>query len=151
MIFEENIYFEMSQSGAIHYKLPEDKLESLIKKYGNFLSVKITKKINKGTEEQNKAFHSLMTAYYHTGMHSFEGTLEAFKVYLKILHGTCYDMTLKDGRQVRVPKSWSDYTKLERTEMIENVISEINQSGAVTDKKIQEILTGMNEKSLLNA
>ena len=116
-------------------------------KYGGEANVKISRPVKPGTEDQNRAMHALLTAYYVTGMHSApEGyTLEAFKIYMKLRFGPVYQIEI-DGHDVRVPKSWSDYSREERRDFIDGMISEIYQSGALSaSEKIREIIEGMSD------
>jgi len=122
-----------------------EKLSGLIKKYGCVLHVKIAKPISPGTEAQNNAMHALLTEYYKTGMHnSPEGTtLAEFKNIMKAQYGPQIIIDHK-GEKYKILKSWADYTKQERTDFIEGLLSEIHQSGAYTESiKIQEIILGM--------
>lgn len=128
-------------------RISDPDLDGLFSKYGGLVNIKITKPESPGTEAQNRAMHALMSEYYKTGLHSApEGyTLDAFKIYLKCLYGPVYDMDL-EGRPVKVPKSWSHYSKQERGDFIDGLISEINQSGAFAESaRIQEIIAGMSE------
>lgn len=127
----------------------DPELDSLYKRYKGLVHIRIDRPQTEGTEEQNRAAHALLSAYYATGLHSApDGTsLEEFKVQKKLDYGPHWDIKFQD-KIVPVPKSWADFTKLERSHFIDSLISEIIQVGAGTDKKIMEILTGMEENSL---
>lgn len=102
-----------------------------------------------GTDEQNKAMHSLLAEYYKTGLHSApEGyTLPEFKIYCKLQYGPeAYKMEF-DGHEILVPKSWSHYTKTERREFIDLLLAEIFQTVRPLTKKLQEIIGGMQDGS----
>jgi hypothetical protein len=127
-----------------------------------------------GTEAQNKAFHALVGEYWKSGCSSYDATdfdefrncikralgagFEAF-IYVVIENG---EPVIKDAKTMdMIPeavrkdprlkqlvrgrlKSWSDYTKKERRETMDRLISEMHQAG-VQSKKFQEILGGMDE------
>jgi hypothetical protein len=137
----------LNKEGRSYFiKLSSPELEELYLKFQGLVSVKIGKPDKPGTNEQNRAMHSLLSAYYTTGMHSApEGyTLSQFKVFMKLQYGPVYEMEHK-GQLIKIPKSWSDYSKQERVEFIDGLISEINQSGAYAEsEKIREIIEGMS-------
>jgi hypothetical protein len=127
-----------------------------------------------GTTAQNKAFHALVGEYFKSGCGSYEAKgfdefrncikkslgagFEAF-VYVNIVNGKAVildaktfaeipeeirkDKDLKQLVRGRL-KSWSDYTKKERREAIDKLISEMHQVGVQTNK-FQEILKGMGD------
>lgn len=131
----------------LQFNAPE--LDSLVTKHKGIVTVKITAPQSAGTDEQNRAMHGLLMEYYKTGMHSSpeNTTLEEFKVFMKMSYGPVYSIPFKGGI-ASVPKSWSDYTKEERSAMIDGLISEIHQSGAYTSSaKLREIIDGMAERS----
>lgn len=134
-----NEYYQINIAG--------DGLAKLYKKYNGACRVKISAPSEPGTDAQNNAMHSLLTAYYKTNMHSMDGgTLDAFKLYMKIRYGKCVWIVI-DGVNTPVPYSWSVYTKAERMKFIDGLISEIHQSGAYTESyEIQQIIEGMAEK-----
>lgn len=116
--------------------------------YGK-VNIKITKPTSPGTEEQNRAMHALLMEYYKTGLHSApEGTtLAEFKIFMKIEYGPCYECEYK-GHQIKAPKSWADYSKDERRDFIDGLISEIHQSCAYSESdRIQEIIEGMEQNN----
>ncbi len=110
-----------------------------------------------GSNEQNKAWHSLIGEYWASGCssyHSYEDMRDLLK--LKIC-GAKEWVYLVDGRQhtvkdyesipngcqkVGIPKSWSDFTKQERRDMIDFTIAEMIQAG-VNTKKFDEIMKGL--------
>lgn len=128
-------------------RVVDAELTKLVYKYGTTVHLKISRPIVPGTEQQNRAAHALLTAYYLTGMHSApEGsTPEFFKIWMKMKYGPCYAMDI-DGNNIRVPKLWADYSKEERATFITGIISEIEQVGAyAADTKCREIIDGMRE------
>ena len=146
-MISQNVTLHHISSDAFAIFIDDPELGVLASKYGCEVNVKISRPVKPGTEEQNRAMHALLTAYYVTGMHSApEGyTLDAFKVYMKLRYGPVYQIEI-DGQNVRVPKSWSDYSKDERREFIDGLISEINQSDAfAASEKIREIIEGMTD------
>lgn len=150
MTFERNLaIYRHSPSGYVVF-FPEDpSLQALAEKHAGQVHVRVSKPVTPGTEEQNRAMHSLLKEYYVSGFHSApEGcTLEAFKLYIKIQYGPCLEMDYQ-GRPVRVPKSWSDYTKQERSDLIDGLVAEIHQTGAFAAcPKLQEIIAWMERES----
>lgn len=132
-------------------RLDNFELDELWRKHEGMVNVKIGRPVSPGTDEQNRAMHSLLAAYYKTGFHSapdeFSTSLEAFKVWIKMQYGPCWCVDL-DGQKTKVPKSWADYSKTERIRLIDGLISEINQSGAYTvSEEIQEIICGMQKEA----
>lgn len=131
--------------------------------------------ISKGSGAQNKAFHALLLEYHKSGLHSYNGNFKIFKDEIKkylgegfesyvyatiqnskprIKKATNYedipeyirkDPDLKDMIMGRL-KSWSDYTKKQRRETMDKLISEMRQSG-VNSKKFEEIIGGMESVS----
>jgi hypothetical protein len=107
--------------------------------------------IESGTERQNKAAHSLMAAYFATGLHSSPAkNIAEYKLWTKCTWGPCYDWSIHDT-PVRVPKSWVNFSKEERTYFLKCLVSDVRQSGAYDeDKNCREIVDGMeaekNEK-----
>jgi len=110
-------------------------------------------KYHEGTEAQNKAFHALLQEYWCSGCHSYNVTsFEQFKEVIKLYLGAGveeYENFVSDtGKPLNKPitsyriKSWSMYTKKERTSTIQNLISEMHQAG-VSSKKFEEILRGL--------
>jgi len=90
-----------------------------------------------GTGAQNKAFHALVAEYWRSGCHSYNVySAKDFKDAIKYYLGAGLDESTGEV------KSWADYTKKERTETINALISEMHQAGVQT-KKFYEILEGM--------
>jgi hypothetical protein len=124
------------------------------------------------TERQNRAFHALVQEYWRSGQHSYNvKTFSEFRDVIKRDLGAGFDRyvyaTIVGGKAMiktaltrsEIPaevwadpdlkkmvmgrlKSWSDYTKRERSETIDRVISEMHQAGVKTEK-FYEILEGM--------
>ena len=130
-------------------EISDPELSKLNYKYGGVVNVKISKPVSPGSEEQNRAAHSLMGALFDTGMHSSPAlTPGEFKLWCKIQFGPCMDWQY-EGHPVKVPKSWADYAKQERAEFITRLLDYIDRIGAMADRKIQEILAGMDENTKL--
>jgi len=128
------------------------------------------------TGEQNRLFHALLTEYWSSGMSSHEATdFDAFRDEIKLKLGAGFEKivyaTIEDGKPVivqvkrldEVPqhvlkdpdlkrmvlaklKSWSLYSKKERTQTIDRLIAEMHQAGC-NSKKFMEILEGLSENS----
>lgn len=151
-MINRNILIKKTDIRKFTFKVgPEeaDEIQKILAKYSDVLFLKIDRPISPGTEEQNRTMHALLQAYYVTGMHSapepFNKSLAGFKIWIKSQYGPCYYYDM-DNTQVRVPKSWADYTRSERMNLIDGLISEIKQSNAHNESdKIREILNGMEQ------
>jgi hypothetical protein len=106
-----------------------------------------------GTDRQNRAFHALVQEYWRSGCHSYNArSFEHFRALIKLYLGAgaepCYSVIDEHGRARAEPirsyrlKSWSAYTKKERGETIDRLISEMHQAGVQT-RQFYEILAGM--------
>jgi hypothetical protein len=147
-MFSQNIAPVVTDQGLRFTFELEGEIKKLYEKYGGMVNVKIGAPSEPGTEEQNRAMHALLSAYYVTGMHSApEGyTLAEFKIFMKLQYGPSSEIEYK-GQAVKVPKSWAEYSKRERMDFIDALISEIHQSGAYAEsEKIREIISGMELK-----
>jgi hypothetical protein len=126
-----------------------------------------------GTEAQNRAFHALVQEYWKSGAHSYEAkNFDDFRNQIKRKLGTGFEAyvyaVVVDGKPaimdakkyedipeaIRVDpqykqlirgrlKSWSTYTKKQRRETMDRLISEMHQAG-INSQKFEEILDGMN-------
>jgi hypothetical protein len=127
-----------------------------------------------GSLSQGRAFHSLLQCFWASGLHSYPAkSFEEFREYIKrdlgagaeyyvyvkkgsLLKGKSKDKEEavreaavdKDGHPVvwMKLKSWADYTKKERTEAIDRLISTMHQA-RVQSAKFYEILQGLEENS----
>jgi hypothetical protein len=110
-----------------------------------------------GTDAQNKTFHALLQCYWASGCHSYDArNFEHFRALIKLYLGAgmekFYNLVNADGtpcpkgRPDYRLKSWAGYSKKERKLTIDNLISEMMQTG-VNDKHFEEILRGMEEQS----
>jgi hypothetical protein len=146
IMFSQNSTMIKTEAGYRINLSKSAELDRLYEKYGQTVLVKITAPATPGTEQQNRAAHALLTEYYRTGMHSAPDgtTLAEFKTQMKCQYGPVSTVEYK-GSVYMVPKSWSEYSKAERMIFLDGLISEIHQSGANVDPRIQEILAGMEE------
>lgn len=120
-------------------------LDALLIKHKNEVHIKISKPVTPGTEEQNRAAHALLTAFYVSGFASIPDncTLAEFKVRKKLEYGPVYEFEYR-GQTAKIPKSWAEYSKQERIDFIDSLLAEITQSGALAaSEKLQEIIKGM--------
>ena len=110
-----------------------------------------------GTNEQNRAFHALISEYWRSGAHSynaknFQHFRELIKLYLGAGAEQYYSLVDEQGKPITEPrvswriKSWANYSKRERTETIDRLISEMIQVGVNTNR-FNEILRGMEGAS----
>ena len=124
-----------------------------------------------GTSQQNKAFHALCQEYHRSGLHSYSNSFTTFRDEIKKYLGAGFESYVyatiennkanleKANTYEEIPeyirkdpdlkrmvmgrlKSWSDYTKKERRETMDRLISEMRQVG-VSTKKFDEIIKGM--------
>lgn len=123
-----------------------------------------------GTAAQNKTFHALTMEYFRSGHHSYDVSSYAeFKIEIKKHLGEGYECHFyivmvngipelkkvkskdeipaeirKDPSQgLSKMKSFRDYTKKQRKNCIDNVITEMLAAG-VNTPKFEEILKGLN-------
>lgn len=146
-MFEQNIELKQININVFDIRVVSSELQTLFKQYGGLVHVKVTKPQNKGTEAQNKAMHKLLQLYYKTNMHSCPiepCNPDAFKYWMKRTHGPIPYFWVLDGEKETTLKSWANYTKKERHDFIDGLISEIHQSGAYNEsKEIREIIDSM--------
>jgi hypothetical protein len=116
-----------------------------------------------GTEAQNKAFHALVQEYFKSGCHSYTcSSWQELKDFIKRDMGAgfesfvyadesgMHEVKTKEEIPAGTPrthirgklKSWGKYTKKERRETMDLLISTMIQVG-VNSKKFNEILDGM--------
>ena len=116
---------------------------------------------NEGTEAQNKTWHSLLTEYWVSGCHSYNARSYAhFRAIIKLYLGAGMEKYTSivntdgtpcpEGRADYRLKSWASYTKKERKESIDRLISEMIQAG-VNTRKFEEILQTLQENSMRSA
>jgi hypothetical protein len=123
-----------------------------------------------GTGAQNRAFHSLLTEYWTSGAHSYNAkTFDEFRdkikrslgagaeryLYVELVDGLPVIRDVKKRKDIPAGtppelcrqrlKSWSKYTKTERTDTIDRLIAEMHQAGVNSDK-FQQILEGMEAR-----
>lgn len=139
------------------YGIDLDGCEELDKLYEknpeHIVHVTIEKAVKPGSDEQNRAMHSLLQELWMFLMKNSNNPImdfTVFKEYMKLQFNFVYYFE-KDGKTVAVPMRWSRMNKLQRSEFMEKLISYINElDGCNQFGKIQEILKGM-ENNLLKA
>jgi len=127
------------------------------KKRNGYVTIKMTLPERVGTDQQNRAFHSLIGEYWKSGLSSYESyddMRDTFKLraagadeYIFIENGKVrHAKSLDDvkGRYAEVPKSWADFTIEQRKDAIDEVIREATMAG-INSRKWEEILRGMEE------
>lgn len=146
--------------------LPPEYKNALVKllataesKFGGYVNVELSLPHKIGSEEQNRAWHSLIREYWLSGCSSYQ-SYEDMRDSLKLKVGgakeyiyltdkqytvTRIDSIPKGAMYVEVPKSWADFTRDERKEMIDFTIREMIEAG-VNSKKFDEIILGMERK-----
>lgn len=123
-------------------------------------SVKTSLPERVGTDQQNRAFHTLLGEYWKSGLSSYESyddmkdtiklRIAGADEYIFIDNGKVrHAKNLEDvkGRYAEVPKSWTDFTLEQRRDAIDEVIREAIMAG-VNSKKWDEIITGMQDGTL---
>jgi hypothetical protein len=121
-----------------------------------------------GTNPQNRLFHKLITLWQTSGCSSYTGTLKEVKDQLKRDYGQgfeCYYYADDSYKLVQVKtyneipkyirheedrirgrlKSWADYTKTQRMDLIQNLIDLMMQSG-VNGKEFDSLCGEVYEK-----
>lgn len=150
MIYNANLKMEDCVMDFVIHIKKDAVAKAVFEKNKGLVNVELKKPMSAGTNEQNRAMHALLMAYYMTGKHSAPDgmTFEEFRVYMKLIAGPCFQMVIR-GKETTIPKSWSDYSKAERCDFIDYLISEIHQSGAFNEsEKLREIIKGMEDNSL---
>ena len=137
-------------------KVKELFAESARKRNG-FITIKVTLPERVGTDQQNRAFHSLLGEYWRSGLSSYESyddMRDSFKLRVagageyifiedgKVRHVPNFEQVR--GRYAEVPKSWADFTVEQRKDAIDEVIREATMAG-INSRKWEEILRGMEE------
>ena len=111
-----------------------------------------------GTDRQNRCFHSLLQIYWASGAHSYTAkNMPHFKKLIKHYLGSgkerYYELYDDNGNLLDEPrirwrtKSWGNYSKKERMNCINNLISEMIQVG-INDKQFHEILDQLEQNSI---
>jgi len=130
------------------------------KKRNGFITIKVTLPERVGTDQQNRAFHSLLGEYWRSGLSSYESyddMRDSFKLrvagadeYIFIEDGKVRHVPNLEqvrGRYAEVPKSWADFSLDQRKEAIDMVIAEAVMAG-INTKHWDEIITGMQDGTL---
>ena len=145
--------------------LPPEYKNALVKllaaaeaRYGGYVNVELSLPHKIGSEEQNRAWHSLIKEYWLSGCSSYQ-SYEDMRDSLKLKVGGAKEYIYLTDRQrtvknlseipqhvkyIEIPKSWTDFTKDERAEMIDFTIKEMIEAG-VNSRKFDEILSGMEK------
>lgn len=121
--------------------------------------------IAEGSLAQGRAWHALAQEFWSSGAHSYNvKTFMEFRDCLKRDIGAGFESyiyaddtgihkvkTLEDipetvdrAHKLGKLKSWAEYTKKERRDAIDRLISTMDQAG-VNTRKYQEIIAGLNE------
>ena len=140
-------------------KVKELFAESTRKRNG-FITIKVTLPERVGTDQQNRAFHSLLGEYWRSGLSSYESyddMRDSIKLrvagadeYIFIEDGKVrhvQNLEQVRGRYAEVPKSWADFSLDQRKEAIDMVIAEAVMAG-INTKHWDEIITGMQDGTL---
>ena len=132
-------------------------------KSNGYITVALTLPKKNGTDAQNRTFHALLNEFYISGLHSYksyEDMRDNFKLrgggakeYLYILleNGFYRQHTCKLLDDIpngcvwcKIPKSWTEFTREERTITIQLLITEGNEAG-MNSNHWDEIIEGMND------
>jgi hypothetical protein len=133
-------------------------LDTAKSKYGGYVTLELSLPHKIGSEEQNRAWHSLIREYWLSGCSSYQ-SYEDMRDSLKLKVGGAKEYIYLTDRQhtvkslsdipknapyIEICKSWTDFTKDERAEMIDFTIKEMIEAG-VNSRKFDEILSGMEK------
>lgn len=145
------------------YKYQLERLfERADKKNNGYITISLSLPRRHGTDEQNRAFHAMLTEIYVSGQHSFK-SYEDMRDYFKLKGAGAKDFTyidIENGRMTqhtvkllddvprdciwcKNPKSWIDFNRDERAKTIEYVKAYGYEIG-MNSKKWEEIIEGMN-------
>ena len=124
----------------------DPELDRIYAKHKGYFTVRISSPIESKTLKQLATVHALITAFYLSSYASMPEncTPDQFKFLMKVKFGVCEWLEYQ-GSLIPNPASLADYSKEELKDFIDAILSIIKQSGAEGDKKIQEILRGMEE------
>ena len=147
-MFEKTVGVEKTRDSF--YKIPEitdPELDRIYAKHNGYFTVRISAPIESKTLKQLAAVHALITAFYLSGYASMpeKCTPDQFKFLMKVKFGVCEWLEYQ-GNLIPNPASLADYSKEELKDFIDAILSIIKQSGAEGDKKIQEILNGLEKE-----
>jgi hypothetical protein len=144
-MFESKVKLERTPGNMACFDIrvhgPE--LERLYNK-SSMVNIRISAPISSKTLKQLATAHALMTALYLSGYASMPEncTPGQFKFLQKVAFGPC-EWLEYHGQLIPNPKSMADYSKEELKDFIDSELSVIKQSGAESDKKIAQIIAGM--------
>lgn len=110
-------------------------LKQAVEKYNGFVHVEISKVRKPKSIEANALFHSVLTEYYLSGLHSCKSWQE-LKNQLKYQfgYGFIHTLTLPDGEKYGVLKSVGDYNSKELSDLIDGTIKDMLIKGVVSTK-----------------
>ena len=161
--------FTIEQSAVLRSIVPPQYLKSylevILKASGkNVKTPQVTVTIENvkapGSTAQNRAWHSLIGEYWASGCSSYHSYVDMRDLLKLRINGAKEWGYLIDGKQHTVveygsipsgcpkwgvPKSWSDFNKQERKDMIDFTISEMIQAG-VNSNKFDEIMKGLEKE-----
>ena len=150
----------------------EGSYECLSSKKPSLYFIYSLEEYHNGTASQNRFFHLLVSEYFNSGMHSYNAdNLGHFRDLIKKEIGQGFELFLyteivegkprikkvklyedvpqavKDDPDIKDMifgklKSWSDYTKAQRTRTIKTLVAEMMEAG-VNSKRFNEILLDM--------
>jgi hypothetical protein len=104
------------------------KVVALLDKYGA-VSIVVDKPMKPATDQQNRAFHALLSEFWQSGMSSYT-TYDSLRATMKTVFLTqCFTEAEVCGKNSLEIKSWSDFTRKERARSIDCLIKECVQAG----------------------
>lgn len=131
------------------------------KKSGGYITVTVEQPKQPGSEEQNRAWHALVQEYWRSGCGSYD-SFEDLRDQLKLricgakeyIYITDRQRTVTkvedippDTPYIAVPKSWRDFDKNDRKDMIDTTILEMMEAG-VNTRKFEQILMGLQAEKI---
>lgn len=142
------------------YKTAFDRLVERSEKKGGYLTVTISLPRKSGTDEQNSAFHALLNEYYVSRLHSYacqEDMRDSFKLraggakeYIYLLNRKQHTCKFMDDIPqgciwAGIPKSWTEFTRDERTMAIQLLMTEAEEAG-INSVHWGQIIDGMEKE-----
>lgn len=136
----------------------QDMAGEVLQQNGGYFTVTVEPVKKPGSEEQNRTWHALIREFWRSGCSSYDNFYD-MRDRLKLRIAGAKEYIWMDKHFVQhtakqlddippcdfvggVPKSWTDFSKGERRQMIDDTITEMFEAG-VNSKKFDEILEGM--------
>jgi len=106
-------------------------------KPGDLIDIELEKADEDGTTQQNKFFHSLVTAFFVSGASSYD-TWDEIKIAWKKAGGAKVKVIKIDGENYMYVQSWSAMGKRARMKAIDYALNEMAEAGVTIQEYIGE-------------